>query len=294
MGDHHAHHRHRSKNLKTAFWLNLSFSIIELAGGLFTNSVAILADALHDLGDSVSLGLAWYLEKVAGKKRDASFSYGYGRFSLLAAFINGLILISGSAVILIHAVPRLFNPQNPDTGGMIVLGILGVIFNGIAVWRLHRGRSLNEKIILWHFWEDIFGWIAVLIGAVIMHFTYIPVLDPLLSVSFTLFILYQVVRNILKVSGIFMQGIPADIDLDLLAKEINSLHKVESIHDLHIWSLDGETHILTIHVKLTDDLSKPDQIDLKKQIRKITQVSNVQHLTLELEYKDEDCELKDC
>ena len=180
--------------------------------------MAILADALHDLGDSVSLGLAWYLEKIAGKKRDATFSYGYKRFSLLAAFINGLILISGSVVILFQAVPRLFNPQNPDTGGMIVLAVLGVLFNGIAAWRLQRGSSLNEKIIFWHLWEDIFGWIAVLIGAVIMHFTYIPVLDPLLSVGFTLFILYQVVRNILNVSGIFMQGIPADIDSDLLEK----------------------------------------------------------------------------
>lgn len=290
----HSHYSNRKRNLKTAFWLNLSFSVIELAGGIFTNSVAILADALHDFGDSISIGLAWYLEKIAGKKRDSRYTYGYGRFSLLAAFINGLILISGSIIILFEAIPRLSNPENPDAQGMIFLAILGILFNGIAVFRMQKGKSMSEKMILWHLWEDIFGWVAVFIGAIIMNFYTIPILDPILSIGFTLFILYQVIRNILKVSGIFMQGIPEEIDLVGLEKDINALEDVQSTHDLHLWSLDGQTNILTIHVKLDNDLSNKKVVELKKKIRGVTKTQQIQHLTLELEFEDEDCELEDC
>jgi len=290
----HSHYSNSKRNLKTAFWLNLSFSVIELAGGIFTNSVAILADALHDFGDSISIGLAWYLEKIAGKKRDSRYTYGYGRFSLLAAFINGLILISGSIIILFEAIPRLSNPENPDAQGMIFLAILGILFNGIAVFRMQKGKSMSEKMVLWHLWEDIFGWVAVFIGAIIMNFYTIPILDPILSIGFTLFILYQVIRNILKVSGIFMQGIPEEIDLVELEKEINALEDVQSTHDLHLWSLDGQTNILTIHVKLDNDLSNKKVVELKKKIRGVTKTQQIQHLTLELEFEDEDCELEDC
>jgi len=290
----HSYYSHRRRNLKTAFWLNLSFSVIELAGGIFTNSVAILADALHDFGDSISIGLAWYLEKIAGKKRDSRFTYGYGRFSLLAAFINGLILISGSIIILFEAIPRLSNPENPDAQGMVFLAILGILFNGIAVFKMQKGKSMNEKMVLWHLWEDIFGWVAVFIAAIIMNFYTIPILDPILSIGFTLFILYQVIRNILKVSGIFMQGIPEEIDLVELEKDINALEDVQSTHDLHLWSLDGQTNILTIHVKLDNDLSNKKVVELKKKIRNVTKTQQIQHLTLELEFEDEDCELEDC
>lgn len=290
----HSHYSSRKRNLKTAFWLNLSFSVIELAGGIFTNSVAILADALHDFGDSISIGLAWYLEKIAGKKRDSRYTYGYGRFSLLAAFINGLILISGSIIILFEAIPRLSNPENPDAQGMIFLAILGILFNGIAVFRMQKGKSMSEKMVLWHLWEDIFGWVAVFIGAIIMNFYTIPILDPILSIGFTLFILYQVIRNILKVSSIFMQGIPEEIDLVELEKDINALEDVQSTHDLHLWSLDGQTNILTIHVKLDNDLSNKKVVELKKKIRGVTKTQQIQHLTLELEFEDEDCELEDC
>jgi len=191
---HHNHHHHTTENIKVAFFLNLSFTVIELVGGLLTNSMAILSDALHDLGDSVSLGLAWYFQRIAQKKSDLSYSYGYKRFSLLGAFINSLILSVGSIFILVEAIPRLFDPKQPDASGMIILAIIGVIVNGFAVLRLKKGKSINEKVVSLHLLEDVLGWLAVLIGSIVMYFFNLPVIDSLLSIGIAIFILLNVLE----------------------------------------------------------------------------------------------------
>ena len=280
-----------------AFLLNLIFSIVEIIGGILTNSVAIMADALHDLGDSASLGLAWYFEKVATRKRDHTFTYGYGRFSLLAAFINGIILLTGSLIILNETIPRLFNPEEVNTRGMIILAILGVIFNGLAALRIKKGESMNEKMIFWHLWEDILGWVAVLVGGIVMYFFDVPILDPILSIAFTCFILFQVLKNLKKVFQIFMQGIPLDVDSSKIEHEVEGIRNVDSVHDIHIWSLDGSKNIMTIHVKLEDDKGSVvpiDRLALKSEIRNRIKKYNIEHVTIELETQDEDCEYRDC
>jgi len=196
MSEHH--HRHHpagdTGNLKTAFFLNFAFTIIEIIGGILTNSVAILSDAIHDFGDSLSLGLAWYLQKLSKKGRNSTFTYGYKRFSLLGAIITSLVLVIGSVIILYEAIPRLFQPEPAHVPGMIGMAILGVIVNGAAVWRTRSGQSMNEQVVSWHLLEDVLGWMAVLLGAVLMYFFDAPIIDPLLSIGITLFILYNVAR----------------------------------------------------------------------------------------------------
>ena len=289
----HSHHHEDVKNIKVAFFLNLLFTIIEFVGGFLTNSVAILSDAVHDLGDSFSLGLSWYFQKVAKRPRTKSYTYGYKRFSLLGAIINSVILVVGSVLILMNAIPRLFNPQQPDVKGMLLLAVLGVIVNGAAVLRLRKGHSLNEKVVSLHLLEDVLGWFAVLVGAGIMYFVDAPFIDPLLSIAIAAFILFNVYRNIRQSMRIVLQGSPDLVDVDEIEKAILKTDSVEGIHDLHVWSVDGEFNVLTLHVMLSEFLPAEKLHSLKTDIRRKLLALGVQHSTIEFEFPGEVCEI-DC
>jgi len=294
----HVHHHHQGhedvKNIKTAFFLNLSFTIVEIVGGLFTNSMAILSDAVHDLGDSISLGLSWYFQKVSKKPSTRVFTYGYKRFSLLGAVINSGVLLVGSVLIVVNALPRLLHPEQPDVKGMILLAVLGVIVNGLAVLRLRKGSSLNERVVSLHLLEDVLGWIAVLLGAVIMYFVDAPVIDPLLSLGISLFILYNVFRNMRQSLRIILQGSPGTVDLGQIEKSILKIDGVRGVHDLHAWSIDGEYNVLTIHVVLRSPQPMEELRRLKLIIREALLSLGVQHCTIEFEVPEEDCELEGC
>lgn len=295
MHSHEHNHAHDDVgNIKSAFFLNLLFTIIEFVGGIMTNSMAILSDAVHDLGDSFSLGLSWYFQKVARKPRTKDYTYGYKRFSLLGAVINSVILLVGSVVILVQAVPRLFNPQQPDVEGMLLLAVLGVLINGLAVYRLRKGSSINERVVSLHLLEDVLGWVAVLVGAGIMYFVDAPFIDPLLSVAISLFILYNVFRNMRHSLRIILQGSPAKLELEQVKESMLRFSEVHDVHDLHAWSADGEYNILTLHVVLKEELSTEQQRLLKHRIRNSMQKQGVQHTTIEFEVQDEECEMEDC
>jgi cobalt-zinc-cadmium efflux system protein len=290
----HSHSHNSTSNIKLAFFLNLAFTIIEIIGGYLTNSVAIIADALHDFGDSLSLGLSWGLDKYSKKKRTPRFSYGYKRFSLLAALINSIVLIVGSIFVLSEVIPRLMSPEPSNAIGMIFLAILGIIVNGIAVLRLKRGSSLNERVVSWHLLEDVLGWIAVLIVGVINVFVSVPILDPILALVFTLVILYNILKNLKQIALIFLQGIPPGLNISDVQDKIKSIKGVKSVHDTHIWSIDGEHNILTTHVIVDKDLSLSKLCNLKKEVRKISKSFDITHDTIEFETKDECCSLEGC
>ncbi|MGI9545182.1 MAG: cation diffusion facilitator family transporter [Cyclobacteriaceae bacterium] len=286
-------HPHSQRNIAVAFFLNLVFTVIEIAGGFFTNSVAILSDALHDLGDSLSLGLAWYLEKYSKKKRDQKYTYGYSRFSLLGAIINGLVLVGGSVFIISQAVPRLFSPQSPDAAGMFWLAILGIVFNGFAAMRLHKGTSLNEQMVSWHLWEDVLGWVVVLVLSIVMYFWEVPILDPLFSILFTGYICYNVFKSLIRTVKIFLQAKPEGVDLEDMEQRFAQIEGVQSVHDLHLWSLDGRYFIMTLHLVVHDSISKEDHIAIKQQAQSLSKTMKVKHTTIEVEYASEHCELVD-
>lgn len=288
------HHNESEKNISYAFFLNLGFTIIEIIGGLLTNSVAILSDAIHDFGDSISLGLAWYLQKVSKKQSDNKYSYGYRRFSLLGAIINSVVLLVGSILILSETIPRIIHPQEPDIQGMFVLAILGIVVNGAAVIRLRKGSSLNEKVVSLHLWEDVLGWVAILIGSVIMYFFDVPVIDPILSVLISIYILIHVFRNINTSMRIILQGTPVEIDIDEIKEELLSFEEISEIHDLHLWSIDGNYHVVTTHVVIKEALAMEQLAALKTKIRLKLEELNIQHATIEFETKDEICCLESC
>ncbi len=283
-------HDHSSKNLGIAFFLNFFFSIVEFIGGWWTNSVAIYSDAIHDLGDSLSLGVAWYFQKIAKKDRTQKFSYGFRRFSVLGSIINAIVLVVGSIMIFIEAIPRLFDPVQPNAEGMIYLSIGGIIINVIAATRLSHGHSLNEKVVYLHLLEDVLGWTATLIAAIIMQFKSIPQLDPILSIGISIFILYNVFKNLKKAVKIILQGTPEEIDPDAIHQTLKSIPEIKETHDCHIWSMDGQYHILSIHAVVDENKSMEDLGKIKAKAKELLKKCHIDHSTIEFETIDEDCD----
>lgn len=293
MGHHHHHghhhHDHGVKNLRVAFFLNLGFTIIEIIGGVMTNSLAILSDALHDLGDSLSIGLSWYFQKLSTKKGDATYSYGYKRFSLLGAIINAVVLLVGSVFILTEAIPALFNPGVTDAKGMMYLAIFGVVVNGAAVLRLKKGTSINEKVISLHLLEDVLGWVAVLIGSIVMLYFDAPWIDPLLSVLIALFILFNVYKSLKASLGIILQATPQDIDISMVHEKLKGISQIRDVHDCHIWSMDGEYHVLSAHLVLNGDYTLQEMAEIKTVAKELLK-EEVEHVTIEFEGPHEECQ----
>lgn len=275
-------HNHREKNIGIAVTLNVSFTIIEIIGGLLTNSVAILADALHDFGDSIALITSYFLERQAKKPADKKRTFGYARLSLLSAFISAIVLILGSLFILSQAIPRLLNPEEVYAPGMIVLAVIGILFNGAAFLRLKKGSSLNEKVISWHMLDDVLGWSTILIGSIAIQIWNLPILDPLMTIGFLTFTLWGVTKNLRESLNIFLQGVPAHINIEAIKSDLLAIDGVTAVHDVHVWSLEGETDILTAHVAVSKELlSKPDEtrVALKQRL----EGHHIEHSTLELE-----------
>ncbi|MDR0505877.1 MAG: cation diffusion facilitator family transporter [Dysgonamonadaceae bacterium] len=299
MSHNHSHHHSHShnhshedvKNIKTAFGLNLAFTIIELVGGLFTNSIAIISDAVHDFGDSISLAMAWYFQRLSKKRSNAKYSYGYKRFSLLGAIVNATVLIVGSIFILSEAIPRLFNPQQPDATGMFWLAILGILANGAAVLKTKKGKSINERVVSLHLLEDVLGWVAVLLGAIIMYFFDLPIIDPVLSVAISAFVIFNVFRNMRSAFRIILQGTPRYVEQQHIIEKILQIEEVTEVHDFHLWSLDEEYNISSIHIVLKTSLSMEELAQLKHKIRILLASENIQHATIEFETSDEKCML---
>lgn len=279
-------------NIRLAFFLNLGFVIFEIAGGFWTNSMAIISDALHDLGDSFSLGLSWILEKYSRKKKDEKYSYGYRRYSLFAALINSLILVAGSAYILSKAVPRLFNPEQPDAKGMVLFAVVGIIVNGIAALRVRRGKSLNERIVALHLFEDVLGWAAILIISIVMIFKSIPVLDPVLSILITIYILYRVIINLKKTFSVFLQAVPEGISIKKIEEEILKIDNVVSVHHTHVWSMDSLNNVLSTHIVIKDGATTEEITGIKRKVREIINPLGLEHSTIEVEYESEFCRLR--
>lgn len=289
-GEDHKHQHGSADNLKTAFLLNFGFTVLEIVGGIWTNSIAILTDSVHDLGDSISLGLAWYFERLSHRAGDSRQTYGYQRFRLLGGLITGLMLLAGLGFVLYHAITRLAEPADVNVPGMIALAVIGVLFNGAAVLRLKKGTSLTERLVSWHLIEDALGWIAVLVGAGLMAIWDLPFIDPLLSIGISLFVLWNVIGNLKKVFGVMLQTAPEGFDVDEFTRQALSIPGIDSVHHLHSWSIDGESHVLSAHLILKDTVVDPAAVnEVKTRVRALLDPELFEHVTLEVEFAAESC-----
>ena len=284
------------ENIKLAFFLNVSFTVVEIIGGILTNSTAILADAVHDLGDSIALAQAWYFERLTKNKGSQHYSYGYKRFSLFGALFSSVILIISSVFILSEAIPRLLNPEPSHAPGMIFLAVIGVIVNGVAVFRLSSNKGINAEVVKYHMLEDMLGWLAILVVAVVLLFKEIHILDPLLSIALTVYILVGVIRNLIKASDILLQATPEKLDTKKFKAELQSIESISRIHHFHVWSLDGEQSVMTAHLITHKALSAKEYALVKAEINAVVLAHEVFHSTVELEWPNESCriETSDC
>ena len=292
MHGHDHHHNNREQNIKIAAFLNIAFTVIEVAGGLYTNSLAILSDALHDFGDSCVLVLSWIAERITKKPPDARHTYGFQRLSLFSAFFAGLVLVGGSIFILSQAIPRLMKPEQTNAAGMMGLAVAGILVNGLGALRLTRGTSQNEKVLSWHLLEDVLGWAVILAGGAIMYFWDAPIVDPIMTIGFSLFVLWGVTRNLKDTLNIFMQGVPAHISIDNIKAALMELEEVKDVHDIHVWSLEGETDIFSGHV-VVDRLSLSEPHTIIQKIKGILARLHIEHSTIELE-NENSCSGIDC
>ena len=277
------------KNILIAFILNLCFSIFEFFGGLFTGSVAILSDAIHDIGDASSIGISYFLEKKSKKQPDETYTYGYARYSVIGSVITTLILLFGSVAVVFGAIRRIINPVEINYDGMIIFAIVGVVVNFLAAYFTREGDSLNQKAVNLHMLEDVLGWIVVLVGAIVMRFTDFALIDPILSIGVAVFIFINAIKNLKSAIDLFLEKAPDNIDLDEIKEHILSIQGVIDVHHIHLWSLDGQNNYITMHV-----VTSADPHEIKHKIREELQEHGVGHATLELETENEHCHEKDC
>jgi cobalt-zinc-cadmium efflux system protein len=288
----HDHHHAAISNLKLAFFLNLGFTVIEFIGGWWTNSTAILADAVHDLGDSFALAQAWYFESISERGATQTYTYGYRRFTLLGAVISSILLLVSSFYVLSEAIPRIIEPEHSNAQGMVLLAVFGVAVNAFAMLRLSKSSGVNIRVVALHLLEDVLGWLAILVVAIILTFKDIHVLDPILATLITLYILTNVIRQLKAIVPVFLQASPDSTDVIAIERQIGNLENVDSVHHLHVWSLDGEHSVLTVHLVAEKILSPDEYALLKQRFRKIIDANGIYHSTLEIEWPEESCRLQ--
>ena len=277
------------KNILIAFILNLSFSIFEIIGGFFTGSVAIISDAVHDLGDATSIGVSYFLEKKSKKQPDNTYTYGYARFSVMGSVITTLILLFGSVMVIYNAVLRIINPVEINYNGMIIFAIVGAFVNFLAAYFTKDGDSLNQKAVNLHMLEDVLGWVVVLIGAIIMRFTDIRIIDPLMSMGVAVFIFINALKNLKEVLDLFLEKIPNNISIEEIKHHIKQIDGVIDVHHIHVWSMDGYHNYATMHIVATENSH-----EIKDKIREELKEHGIGHATLEIENPEDHCREEHC
>lgn len=279
MGHQHNHdHSHGASNIKIAFLLNFAFAILEIVGGLLTNSTAILSDAVHDLGDSLALAFSFITEKASHKKESDHYNYGFKRLSLIGALVNIIVLLLGSTYVLREAVESLMNPQEVHAQGMLLLALIGIGVNGFAAFRMKGSKKILDRTVVLHLMEDLLGWLAVFVVSIVIYFSNLYILDPILSILIAGIVLRNVWMNSVQAYKIIMQGVP---DMDLYKDIKDSLLGMKDISDLEdfkMWSLDGDDHVVSLH------LSVQEGVDVRlvmKEVKTLLEDKHIKHSTVE-------------
>ena len=263
-----------------AFFLNLSYAIVEfIAGGVFGSS-AVLADSVHDLGDAIAIGVSAFLETISNREEDSHYTLGYKRFSLLGALVTAVILMTGSVLVILENITKLFHPQPVNDEGILWLGIIAVSINVLASLVVRKGKTKNESILSLHFLEDTLGWVAVILMAIVLRFTDWYILDPLLSLVISIFILSKAIPRFWSTLKIFLDAVPEGVETGDLEKDLGALINVKSVNQLSIWSMDGLENNAIIHLCLED---WDQMMETKNQVRQLLEERGVQNITIEVD-----------
>jgi len=263
-----------------AFFLNLSYAIVEfIAGGIFGSS-AVLADSVHDLGDAIAIGISAFLESISNREEDSHYTLGYKRFSLLGAMVTAVILMTGSVLVILENITKIFHPQPVNDEGILWLGIIAVTINVLASLVVRKGKTKNESILSLHFLEDTLGWIAVILMALILRFTDWYILDPLLSLVISFYILSKAIPRFWSTLKIFLDAVPEGVNIQKIETDLAELEHVASINQLNLWTMDGLEKNAIVHVCL--EHVKHMEV-CKESIRNLLKESGFQNITIEVD-----------
>ena len=263
-----------------AFFLNLTYAIVEfIAGGVFGSS-AVLADSVHDLGDAIAIGISAFLESISNREEDSHYTLGYKRFSLLGAMITAVILMTGSVLVILENIAKIFHPQPVNDEGILWLGIIAIIINVLASLVIRKGQTKNESILSLHFLEDTLGWVAVILMAIVLRFTDWYILDPLLSLAISFFILSKALPRFWSTLKIFLDAVPEGVETSDLEKDLEALPNVNSVNQLSIWSMDGLENNAIVHICIKD---WEQMMETKEVVRQCLEERGVQNITIEVD-----------
>ena len=263
-----------------AFFLNLSFAIVEfIAGGIFGSS-AVLADSVHDFGDAVAIGISAFLESISNRKEDSHYTLGYKRFSLLGAMVTAVILMTGSGMVILENISKIFHPQPVNDEGLLWLGIIAITINVLASLVIRKGQTKNESILSLHFLEDTLGWVAVILMAIVLRFTDWYILDPLLSLAISFFILSKALPRFWSTLNIFLDAVPEGVDIQNIRSDLEQLDHIASVNQLNLWTMDGLEKNAIIHVCL--EHVKHMEV-CKESIRDLLKDCGFQNITIEVD-----------
>lgn len=263
-----------------AFFLNLTYAIVEfIAGGVFGSS-AVLADSVHDLGDAISIGISAFLETISNREEDRQYTLGYKRFSLLGALVTAVILITGSILVILENTTKLFNPQPVNDEGILWLGMIAVTINVLASLVVRKGQTKNESILSLHFLEDTLGWLAVILMAIVLRFTDWYILDPLLSLVISIFILIKAIPRFWSTLKIFLDAVPEGVDIKQVMSDLEGLDNVASLNQLNLWTMDGLEKNAIVHVCLKE---MEHMETCKESIRIFLKDCGFQNITIEVD-----------
>lgn len=281
------------ENIKIAFLLNLAFSIVEAIGGILTNSISIISDSLHNLGDSITIGINYIFEKKSKKLPNKEYSYGYLRYTMLGSLIASFILLIGSVVIIYNVVPRLIKPLSVNYDAMIIFGIFGLLINLYATIKIMGSKEKDKKINT-HMIEDTVIWLFILTGSICIKVFDAVIIDPILSLLIAIYILYQVYKYMKNIYNIFMEKVPKNVKIDEIKKDIEENENIDNVHHIHIWSMDGVNNYMTAHIHLNKVLSEEEIIKTKNDVKNKLMEDKINHITLEVEYFNERCDSSKC
>ena len=263
-----------------AFFLNLSYAIVEfIAGGIFGSS-AVLADSVHDLGDAIAIGISAFLETISNREEDSHYPLGYKRFSLLGAMVTAVILMTGSVLVILENIAKIFHPQPVNDEGILWLGIIAITINVLASLVIRKGQTKNESILSLHFLEDTLGWVTVILMAIVLRFTDWYILDPLLSLVISFFILSKALPRFWSTLKIFLDAVPEGVDIQKIKTDLAELDHVASINQLNLWTMDGLEKNAIVHVCLKE---MEHMETCKESIRIFLKNCGFQNITIEVD-----------
>ena len=287
---HHRNHfkiqKKSKKTLYVTLFLTLFFALMELFGGLFSNSLSLVGDSFHMFSDVLALGASMVAIYFEAKKPTEKFTYGFLRLEVVVAFLNGIILMLISVGMIYESVIRFFNPKEIDFGSMFFIALAGLIFNIVITWILFsstkKENNINIKSAMLHFLGDLLNSVGVIISSIIIYFTNFVYIDIIMSVLISVIIFTGGYKISKEAFFILMEAVPSEIDLNTLRNELLNIDGIKNIHELHVWKNDNEEISFTAHI-LLDNYEKHNNYRIINEIKEKLTVYDIFHMTVQIE-----------